>query len=124
MDLDCFRTSAKLTLITGRSWPSRARQLSELLALNRPVRTYTVSDGSRAMKLTEGAPAPGQKASTTNDRFLRGCHEFAACQLAAHCEAGSLNRVRDVARLPIDKAVLDQRIDDLLACVRRNANHE
>ena len=44
-----------------RFWPSQARQLSELLARNRFVRTCSLSDCSRAMKMAEEAPASGQE---------------------------------------------------------------
>lgn len=50
----------------ARFWPSRVRQLSELLALNRRVRTCLLSDCFRAMKSGEGAPAPGQKQPCKN----------------------------------------------------------
>lgn len=53
------RPNLKRPIAKVRSWPSRARQLSELLTQNRPVRTCPLSDCSRAMKLGEGAPAPG-----------------------------------------------------------------
>lgn len=50
-------------------WPSRAGQLSELLAQKRPVRTCPLSDCSRAMKLGEAAPAADQKRPVMNVCF-------------------------------------------------------
>jgi hypothetical protein len=57
------------SLASGCFWPGRARQLSGLLALNRPDRTCPLSDCSRVMKLAEAAPASGQERS-----LMGGCY--------------------------------------------------
>lgn len=57
-----------------RFWPSRARQLSELRALNRPVRTCPLNDCSRAMKLAEEAPAGGPFQTVVPDSTAHHLH--------------------------------------------------
>lgn len=57
------------TLTSVRFWPSRARQLSDWLDPNRPIRTLTLSDRLRAAKLAEWAPAHGHESSSRAVRF-------------------------------------------------------
>lgn len=64
----------KRTVAKARSWPSRARQLSELRALNRPVRTCPLNDCSRAMKLAEEAPAGGHFQTVVPDSTAHHLH--------------------------------------------------
>jgi len=52
-----------------RSWPSRDRQLSELVALKRPIKTRPMSDCSPAIKLALGTAATGHERMLTSVSF-------------------------------------------------------
>lgn len=55
------RAGARSAHPNNKNRPSQALQISELLALDRPVRMCPLSDRSRPMKWGEGASAPGQE---------------------------------------------------------------
>lgn len=66
-----FQRLATDSLSRVRFWPSRARQLSELLALKQPFRTQPQRDCSRAMNFAEWIPAPGHEQTLTKVRLRR-----------------------------------------------------